>query len=74
MTELPSLDDPADVLMALGLAHDPVAEAKSRAKAAASMHGSVPRELCETCGNQLPSHGVCRRKAGCRAAARERAS
>lgn len=66
-------DDPGELLMALGLAADPVAEANSRRKAAASLHGGTGHErpLCEVCGNAVPPHGVCRRAAGCRAEARK---
>ena len=31
----------------------------------------VERGTCPICGNRLPSHGVCRKRLTCRAAARE---
>lgn len=50
----------ADVLVILGLAHDP--EAIKRP-------GIAPGGDCPLCGNRLPSHGVCRRSGRCREAA-----
>lgn len=61
-----------DVAEALGLVEDPIAAARSRAKAAAELHGKGVNGVCPICGNGLPSHGVCRRREGCREAARAR--
>lgn len=49
----------ADVAEALGLVEPPI---------------GLPEPLgdCPICGNRLPSHGVCRRRETCRAAARAR--
>lgn len=49
----------ADVAEVLGLVEPPL---------------ELPKPLgdCPICGNRLPSHGVCRRRETCRAAARER--
>lgn len=52
----------ADLLVILGLAVD-VPDGAVLADGVA---------VCAACGNKLPSHGVCRRKAECREAARER--
>jgi hypothetical protein len=65
----------ADVLPALGLAPDPAAEERNRAKAAAP-HDAVARMrrfgTCVLCGNTPPARGgPCRRTRACRKAAEE---
>lgn len=65
-----------DIMVALGLAPDPVAEEKSAAKARAMLNGhggaSIPAGYqCGVCNGPLPSNGICRKTNRCRAAERE---
>lgn len=57
-------EDCAELLMALGLAHDPQAIQRGPEIA--------PGGDCPICGNKLPAHGVCRRSNRCRESARAR--
>lgn len=68
----------ADVLEALGLTPDPIAEERSAAKARAMLNGKAAGPIpagqtrpgyCVLCNNKLPGHGVCRRTKRCREAA-----
>lgn len=70
----------ADVLEALGLVADPVAEERGRAKALAELKnkrmspapGPARAGYCPICQNKLPGHGVCRRSTRCREVAAQR--
>lgn len=64
--------DPEYLLAALGLVPDPIAEAKTAAKAQAMFWGhsalKEPRPDCPVCGRQVHSHGGCNRSKACREA------
>jgi len=67
----------ADVAEALGLVVDPIAAARSRAKARWELSSTspaprapveVPPGHCPLCGNPIPKSGACRKRLVCREA------